>query len=279
VPIDFSDGVLRSFTLTAPNGVDPIDADTTPSYSITKPDMTAGTAPAVQHGGVGDYYVVYPSVMAGLHREVLTSSVGGIPVVIRRQFIVETVDGGGFIDTDEAIQHLAAAGIIVTPDELDWLRWLCMVASDAVEKDLNRIISPRIITRTVDGGASAIVLPGTVQSVTSVVEDGITLTAGTDYTFSPAVGVLYRGGQQSARSWSSGRQNVTITLVAGDQSPPLVARAVGMTIVARSWQMSRQMPHPSMDDVDAALQTVAAGSRTPSETYVAYRNLRQLAIA
>jgi hypothetical protein len=277
MPIDLNDAVTRSVNLTNSAGV-AVDADGAVTYTVTLPDGTAGVTPTVQHGGTGEYYVVYPTLWEGLHREVFSASVGGVPVNVRRNFIVESASDG-FLDTDEVITLLKGEGIIVGPADLEWLRWLCMVACDAVELQLNRVIGRRTITVTLDGGRAGIVLPySPVIAVSSVAESG-TMLAATDYTFDPASGILYRGGQQAVSSWASGRQNLTVTLVAGYLNPPRVARMVAATIVARQWQSTRQMPHPAMDDVDAALAAVAAQSRTPGEIYGSYRSLYQLAIA
>src|SRR6187549_2111061 len=272
MPIDIGDGTLRSFSLTNAAGA-AVDADTTPTYSITLPTLAAGIAPAVQHGAVGDYYVVYPVTMAGLHTETLTAVIGGQTVTIRRVWNAEQ-PGMGFLDTDEVITFLKGEDIIVGSADLEWLRWLCAVASDAVEGDLGRPIAPRAITVTEDGGKSAILLTQTpVISVTSIVENGTTLT-GTDYTADLTAGIIYRGGQQTLGCWGFGRQNVTLNLVVGYQVPPRVARQVAMTIVQRQWSSTRQMPHPAMDDVGAALEQIANTGRSPTEVYAAYRNLR-----
>lgn len=272
MPIDLTDTTVRSFALTNAAGA-AVNADTLPVYAVTLPTMVAGIAPTVQNGGTGDYYVLYPVTMAGLHTETLTAVIGGQTVTIRRIFNVES-PGMGFVDTDEAITMLKGESIIVRPQDLEWLRWLCAVASDAVEGDLGRAIAPRIVTAVEDGGKTAILLgQAPIISVTSVVENGVTL-AGTDYTADLDAGIIYRGGQQTARCWSVGRQNLTITYVAGYQVPPRVARQVAMTIVQRQWTSTRQMPHPAMDDVGAALEQLAAQGRNPSEVYGAYKALR-----
>lgn len=271
MPIDLADTTVRSFALSS-NGT-AVDADATPVYTITLPTMAAGIAPAVQHGAVGEYYVNYPVTMAGLHTETLTAVIGGQTVTIRRVWNAEQA-GMGFLDTDEVIQFLKGESIIVRPADLEWLRWLCAVASDAVEGDLGKAVAPRIVTTIEDGGRSAILLSQSPAiSITSITENSTTVAAA-DYTADLDAGIIYRGGQQSPRLWNPGRQNVTITYVAGYQVPPRVARDVAMTIVQRKWSSTRQMPHPAMDDVGAALEQLAGQGRNPGEIYRAYGNLR-----
>lgn len=270
MPIDLADTTVRSFALSI-NGT-AVDADATPVYTITLPTMAAGIAPAVQHGAVGEYYVNYPVTMAGLHTETLTAVIGGQTVTIRRVWNAEQA-GMGFLDTDEVIQFLKGESIIVRAADLEWLRWLCAVASDAVAGDLDRPIAPQLATVTADGGKSAILTQAPIISVTSVTENGNTLTTA-DYTADLTAGIIYRGGQQSLQRWSVGRQNVVASLVVGYMVPPRVARDVAMTIVQRKWSSTRQMPHPAMDDVGAALEQLAGQGRNPGEIYRAYGNLR-----
>lgn len=273
---DLGEDLVRSFALSVDGAA--VDADSTPTYSVTLPTMAAGIAPPVLHGGLGDYYVVYPTTMAGLHRESLTAVIGGKTVVLRRQFNVEPASMG-FLDTDEVIEFLKGENVIVEAADIEWLRWLCAVASDAVEGDLGRRLAPEVVTTTVDGGGSAIILPRTpVLSVTSATENGVTVDPAA-YVFDAGVGMLYRGTQQSPVRWACGRQNLVITYVAGYQVIPRIARQVAMTIVQRQWSSTRQMPHPAMDDVGAALEQIANQGRSPSEVYRSYTSLRSLAIA
>lgn len=271
MPIDLGDATVRSFQLTNAAGA-AVDADTLPTYTITLPNLTAGISPTVQHGTTGDYYVIYPVTMSGLHTETLTAVIAGQTTTIRRVWNAESLTMG-FLDTDEVITMLKGEGIIVRPADLEWLRWLCAVASSAVAGDLGRPIAPQAVTVTADGGKSAILTQAPIISVTSITENGVTL-AGTDYTADLTAGIIYRGGQQSLRCWSTGRQNVVATLVVGYMVPPRVARMVGMTIVQRQWSSTRQMPHPAMDDVGAALEALANTGRSPSEVYRAYTALR-----
>lgn len=270
MPIDLGDSVTRSLSLTSTAGA-AVDADGLPTYAITLPDGSAGIAPTVNHGVTGEYYVVYPTTTSGLHAELWTAVVAGVTVVIRRSFTVEdTVPV--FVDTEEAITHLRASGIIVSASDLEQLRWLCGVACSAVESDLGRKIARQSVTETFDGGSSALLLRSTpLISVTTVVESGTTLTAA-DYTANTSAGIIYRGGQQSPRCWAWGVQNITVTLVAGYLVPPRVARKVALNGVQRMWQMSQQMPHPSMDDYGAEAQA-ASGVLTPLEL-AAYNALR-----
>lgn len=272
MPIDLGDSITRSINLTTAAGA-PVDADSTPTYAVTLPDGTAGIAPTVQHGVTGEYYIVYPTLQSGLHQEIITAVVGGTPVVVRRNFTVEQ-PANSFIDTDEAINHMRAAGVIIKPADLEQLRWLCQVASGAVQDDLGRTIARATKTQTLDGGCSALLLKHTpVISITSIVESGITLGVG-DFTADLAAGIVYRGGQQSPRSWMWGRQNIVVTTVAGYTDPPRIARKVALNGVQRMWQSSQQTHHPGLDDVTSEMAVFeVVGTLTPLEMS-AYNSLR-----
>jgi hypothetical protein len=120
--------------------------------------------------------------------------------------------------------------VIVSASDLEQLRWLCHVATDAVERDLGFVLVRRTITDTFDGtGARDLQLrrvppnvsDGGYLTITSVVENGITLSAGdyivrrTDWTLRRGAGIgLYRLG------WYWGTENITVTYVAGCTNPP-----------------------------------------------------------
>ncbi len=246
-------------------------AGSTVTGVITLPDG-ATTAATVLNPSTGVYTVDYPSVQAGCH-DVLISATGGVLGTLLRRwrdtFTVE--DARSVVSLEDAIQHLRAGGVTGAADR-EQVRWLCLVATSAIESDLGRTIVRRSVTETFDGGASAILLRSTpLISVTAVVENGAALSAG-DYTADTCAGIVYRGGQQSPRCWAWGRQNVAVTIVAGYTAAPPVVRKVALNGVQRMWQMSQQMPHPSMDDYGAEEQS-RAGVLTPLElaAYNAFR--------
>jgi hypothetical protein len=280
MPVDLGDSVTRSINLTNAAGA-AVAADSTPTYAITKPDGTAGTPPTVQTGVTGEYYVVYPTatLIAGLYRELWTAIVGGVTITLPRVFTVEDPLNPPFIGTDEALAHLRASGVISGPVDLEQLRWLCMVASDAVERDLGVTISRRTVTETYNGGQDSLWLRSTpVISITSVTEAGTLLTAA-DWILNATAGRIYRGGTTSPRCFLPGRQNVTVVYVVGYTNPPRVARKVALNGVERMWQSSQQTAHPLLDDVSASAAVfAAAGTLTPLELG-AYNSLRPLIYA
>ena len=276
MPIDLGDSVTRSVAITNSAGA-PADADSTPTYAITLPDGTTGTPPTVQHGATGDYYVVFPTTQAGLHQEVWTAPVTSVTVTIRRSFVVEEA-ASAFIDTDEALAHLRAQGLITTAVDLEQLRWLCQVSSTAVEDDLGRAIARRAVTDVFDGGLLW-VRPRTqpLLSVTTVVENGVTLTTG-DYVLDLAHGLLIRGTALAPRTWYPALQAVSISYVAGMPVPPRVARKVALNLVERMWATSQQAPHPALDEL-GTIPPVSPAAALTSVELAAYDRLRWQGIA
>lgn len=252
---------------------------TTVTLTITLPDGTT-TSPSIANppATTGKYsydYVVSPTGLAGRYRGqwLFTMATG------KTTSYVETFDvGPSLITVDEAIAHLRAGGIVTGADDLDQLQWLCFVASDAVERDLGRVIMRRTVVETYDGSRGSIVLRSTpVVSVTSVTESGTGLVS-TDWLLDSGSGILYRGSSTSTLWWGWGRQNIVVTYVAGYVDPPRIVRKVALNGVQRMWQQSQQASHPLLDEFGAEAVAVAAGALTPLEMS-AYNSLRSAGIA
>lgn len=264
-------------TLTITSGGAPADA-TSVVLTIEKPDGTTTSSPTdftlahVPASGVYSYLYLPPVTGSYQARFVATGINSG---AWEDPFTVES--SRSFISAAEASAHMRAAGIITTATDQEQLRWLCRVASEAVEGDLSRIVAPRTVVETFDGGQCGIVLRNLpVISITSVVDGGATLTTD-QYTYSAAVGILYRGGAMDPQRFAGGRNGVAVTLRAGYQRPPMILRKVALNGVQRMWQASQQLPHPALDD-DLSNVFTAAGILTPLEM-VAYEKLRHLALA
>jgi hypothetical protein len=237
---------------------------------ITRPDATT-TSPTVAHvASSGVYTASYTTTQLGQHTYTWTAT---DPVNGGTFTDTFTVDDGytPFVSLAEQLRFMRATAVITDPDDLETLRGFIRVACEAVELDLGRFISPQTVVRTFDGGVTALVLKGPIISITSVVDGGSTLTTD-QYVADTSVGIVYRGGSNSPRWFTTGRQTVVITYRAGSSRPSSVARKVAMNGAMRMWQGSQQMPHPDLDDLDVEVQ-VRAGVLTPLE-YAAYQKLK-----
>jgi hypothetical protein len=258
----------------------------TPTVLVTLPDNTT-TSPTVTPNGTGLFDVDLLTTVVGRYTWTATATGGVLGTATRKWAGTLDVEDPAtlLVDTTDALAHLRASGVIVAAADLEQLRWLCHVATDAVERDLGYVLVRRTITDTFDGtGARDLQLrrvppnvsDGGYLTITSVVENGITLSANdyivrrTDWTLRRGAGIgLYRLG------WYWGTENITVTYVAGCTNPPPILRKVALNGVQRMWQASQQSPHPQLEDVSSDVGAfIAAGSLTPLE-YGAYQALRQ----
>lgn len=249
----------------------------TATLTVTLPDGTTAT-PTVSNPSTGKYAATYQTTLLSpsgryVGQWVFTFAGGATSSYL------ETFDvGPSIITVDEALAHLRAAGIIKSEPDLDQLQWLCIVATDAVERDLGRAIARRTVTETYDGGRGEIVLRQTpVVSVTSINEAGTVLSA-SDYVLNTSTGILYRGSGISSWWFAWGRQNITVTYVAGYTNPPPVVRKVALNVVQEMWQVSQQAPHTLLEDIPPEAAGVASAALSPVELN-AYRSLRVAGIA
>lgn len=245
--------------------------------TVTLPDGTTAT-PTVTNPSTGKYvgsYQTSPSSPLGryLGHWVLSFAGGAVDTYDETIDVVST-----FVTVDEALDHLRAAGVITTEPDLDYLEWLCSVATDAVERDLGRNYVRKTVVEVHSGGSDRLVLRRTpVLSVTSVSESGSALT-GSDYVMDPEMPILYRGSMTSARRFSPGRLNVTVTYVVGSLNPPPVVRKVALNAIQGMWRQSQQAPQPFADDFAGESVGVAVAALTPLEQ-AAYDSQRAPGIA
>lgn len=277
--IEYGDPVPLTITIRNAAGT-PEDA-TTVSLTITRPDLTTITSPtdfAIAHTALsGIYSYTYLPTQIGLHPSARWVATGINAGAWDEPFTVEQ-PGRAFINATEAIAELRSVRIPTRPADIEQLRWYCRVASNCVEHDLSRTIAPRAMTEVFDGGQCAVILAhGPVQSVTTVVDSGTTLTA-SDYVLSVKTGILYRGSQTSPTRFLTGRGTTSVTYVVGYTSPPPIVRKVALRGVVRMWQLGQQLTHPALDDIGAESVGYAIGTLTPLELD-AYKSLRRLAIS
>jgi hypothetical protein len=270
-------GVIR-LTYAVKNDLGVLTNPATAVLAITQPDGTlaAGITVTLPPAVTGQLVYDFTPSQAGLHSVHWSTTV---PTTAEDDMFVAERAGSLIVSVDEAIAHLNASGVLTSDPNREQLQWLCIVASDAVERDLGRIIARRTVTEIYDGGRSAILLRSTpVISVTSVTESGTTLGS-SDYVINLATGVLYRGSTLVPWSFWWGRQNITVVYVAGFADPPKIVRKVALNGVQRMYQESQQASHPALEDVSAeGAIFAAAGSLTPLELG-AYNSLKAVGIA
>lgn len=269
-------GVIR-LTCAVKNDLGVLTNPGAATIAITQPDGVIVT-PVVTLPPVvtGQLVVDFAPTQAGLHSVDWTTTA---PIVSEDdEFTVER-PAALLVSVDEAVAHLNAAGVITTDAQREQLQWLCIVATDLVERDLSRVFVRRTIVETYDGGWGQIQLRSTPAiSITTVVESGTTLT-GTDYLLDTRRGVLHRGTSLSRLTWASALQNVVITYVAGYANPPPTVRKAALNVVQAMWQTSQQAAHPLVNEEFAATLPLGAfEGLTPMEMR-AYERLRAHGVA
>lgn len=219
---DIGDTITRSVSLTTTGGT-AVDADSTPTWTVTLPDGTAGVSPTVQHGGVGDYYVAYSAAVAGQHTDRWTATISGVPVVIGGAFRVRS--GAPLIDLVEA---RALLGLGVDPIRDEALRDDLDAASAVVERASGRTWRRLAVIETHrQGPYTAVVLRrAPVMAVATVTAAGI---AQASWTFDADAGILYSA---SGTSWAG---PVVVTYTAGTAVVPDDVLAACRLVVRQLW--------------------------------------------
>lgn len=142
----------------------------------------------------------------------------------------------------------------------------------AVTTMVEDIVGPVVIRQfatTHHGGSPSVVLAGKrVVSVTSVVENGTTLT-GTDYVLSS--GILYRGSQTYLQNFTDGLNTVVVTYTAGiaatTATVPANIKLAARLILAHLWQSDQQGFRPEFGSPDESSEQTPAGFAIPRRAY------------
>lgn len=245
--------------------------------TVTLPDGTSAT-PTVTNPSTGKYVGNFQTTGSSplgryLGHWVLTFAGGAIDTYDETIDVMSTI-----VTVDEALQHLRASGVIKTEPDIDYLEWLCSVATNAVELALGRNYVRKTVVEVHSGGCGSLILRRSpVLSITSVSESGSTLSA-SDYVVDPEMPILYRGSTSYSRAFSSGRLNVTVTYVVGSLNPPPVVRKVALNAIQGMWQSSQQAEHAALEEFAPESLAAAVAALTPIEM-AAYNSLRAAAIA
>lgn len=199
------------------NTADELEDATSVTLTITRPDGTTELA-VVTHTSDGVYDAEYtPPVGVAGHFTGLWVATGDLastePVAFDVASFAPVVDIVTARDVLRVGQRAA--------DQR--LREVLYAATVRVEQIAGRALTRRTVVERRTGGKTALPLFSTpVQSVTSVVEDGVTLAA-TAYALETATGILYR----TSGAWCSDPDSVVVTYTAGASSvDPDVREAV-----------------------------------------------------
>lgn len=249
-------------------------AGATVTATLTKPTGVTST-PSPSLTGTGTYGLDLLTDVEGTHLVTVTATGGPLGSIVRSWSDTYEVvrPGTAVVSADEVAQHLRATGQITGAADREQLRWVALVASRAVARDLRRALVREVVTNEAhSGGERHLKLRRTpVQSVTQVTESGVVLSAtdGVDWTLdeNTRTGLLWRGGTyDECGRWAGGRKNVFVSYVAGFGSLDPVIRFVVLTVAGRLWETTQQAGHPGLADdlgADAAVFAVTTSGLTP----------------
>lgn len=233
---DLGDPVSLGVTVTNSSGV--AANTTTMVCTVTLPDGTT-TTPSVTNSGTGLYDITYTPAQAGRFGVRWVAS-GTNACAFTDTFEVNDPTVLGVVSLQDAKDHLN----ITTTTNDEELRRFLWVATDLCEQYAGRVLGRATVSDTFDGGSPRVRLRQPVAlSVTSVVEDGVTLDSGS-YRLDPTTGMFVeRIGSNGLTAFGGlfgGTINsVIVTYVAGFQIvPPTVQQAV-LEALRHLWQTQR----------------------------------------
>ena len=191
----------------------PVDPATL-SITVYNPDGTLATTltyPATVTRTSTGNYVGYFTVGATPGRYTWTGITTG-PVTASQpdSFHAVAVTDAPLVSLADIRTHLGAGA---TANDLQLYDFAAR-ATDACEQRTNRAWRRKTITEVHNGGSTVLLLrKQPIASVTTVVENGTTLTPGTDYTLDALSGELYRGGPLTRLRWWPGIQVINVIYV------------------------------------------------------------------
>jgi hypothetical protein len=213
------------------------------TVTVTLPDMStvSGTWPAgggtipPTHDGTGLFHVDYNAPQVGNYTVAWTAT---------------GVDQSAYDDTFSIDAWVSIVGLaetkaflnLTTTTNDEKLRQFMLAATTAVEEYCNRPFVSRTVTRRYSGitFTDRIAVPVGMTSVTTVIENGVTLTGGTDYDLDPVVSVLYRrSGPYYTRYWLPGTLNISVTGSIGSTTIPADIRLAALLLIKHLWETQR----------------------------------------
>lgn len=204
------------------------------SLVVTLPDGTSSGTLTSTHGTVGNYYYDYTAPQAGRYVVVWTAT-GSNAGVFTDIFHVRDPADLPVVSLSQVRGYLNIPATDTTTDSD--LQFFSDIATDVCEgyRPLRRMT----VTQTMDGGGTALRLFQTpVVSVSTVVENGVTLT-GSQYVVDKSSGLIYKGTTSAQNAWATGVGNVSVTYVAGYSNIPAAGQAAVLEQIRHLWSTQR----------------------------------------
>jgi uncharacterized phiE125 gp8 family phage protein len=205
---------------------------TSVTCTITLPNGTTTTG-TVTNVTTGQYQCQYQPAVTG-HFGVYWQGTGTNATAKEDAFNVESSTVSAPVSLTDVKTHLNITG---NGDDGELIA-MTAAAVGLIEGQVGPI-TRRTVTDTLDGGRSSLLLStAPVASVTTVVENGSTLTS-TAFDLDGEAGVLRRLFGNSEATWADGAKNVTVTYVAGRTDVPADLRHAVLETVRHLWTTQR----------------------------------------
>jgi len=146
----------------------------------------------------------------------------------------------GLITLAQARAAVYGSNTVGTGDDAE-LEFYVEAATPVIENITGPVVL-RSVVYTFNGRSKHLVIPTRFTSVTSVVEDGVTVT---DFVATPEIGLIAAGTSNSPRYWAEGVQNIVVTVSVGSATIPKNVQLAARELVRHWWQQGRQGARPA----------------------------------
>lgn len=206
----------------------------TVTCTITLPDGTTAT-PSINNPSTGSYTADYTPTQSGRHlvRWVATGT--------NASSYTDVFDVNDPLDlTLVSLSDVKNYLNVTSTSSDEEIRQFILEATDIAERLTSRQLRRKQFVENYSvSGAYFSLKQQPVVSVTSIVEDGVTLTAGTDYVIDTSIGIAYRGSNLSPLYWHAGSDNIVVTYIAGEVNPSPTAQLLVKELTRHLWRTQR----------------------------------------
>jgi hypothetical protein len=214
--------------------------------TITAPDGTT-TSTTISPTVTGQYDYTYTPTLVGRHL-VRWLATGTNASAYTDSFEVNDPTETFIVSLADVKRYL---NITSTASD-DELRQFILEATDIAEPLVNQKLRRDSFSEKYTATEDSIMLiKQPVVSVTSIVENGVTLTENVDFYVNYRAGLVYRGDTTMRRFWRSGQNNITVNYVAGKTDPSPVEQLLIKEIVRHLWRTQRGASPMAMGSGDS----------------------------
>jgi hypothetical protein len=243
-----------------PLSVSPLDADGNPvdvtglQLTVVRPDSSDTGALTPAHPAEGSYSYLFATTQAGRH----LAKWAGSGFAETSVFNVWPADPRMLLSLADAKRALQLLPTSTSRDED--LRLYITAVTPVIEDIVGPLLGSGSVSA--DGGSRAVLIPPGA-TVTSVIENGVTLDPGV-YTVNTAAGIITAGPSHAPRRFMWGTQSVLVNYQLTAPVPPNVLLAARKEL-RWLWDMDHRSAHPDLGDNDTDTDYTPSGFAVPRE--------------